>query len=320
MTRVTLGKLLVASLITTTLNVALYADNSRSARDEQDSDDNAFLETGPLYSIMKKQVDEGHAGTGFINRSGPHLNYYGGPVISKVKVVVVIYGTGTYLTGITNPTAPSIASFLTQVTKSAYFTWLTEYNTPTQTIGTGSYSESVQITPAAARNGSTITDAQIQAELSSQMTAGHIPAPDNNTIYMVFFPKNKKITEGGSTSCVAGGFCAYHGTFKRNGQYVFYGVLPDMSPGTLCNTGCGGSSQFNNQTSVLSHELVEAVTDAGVGLAIVYGPPLAWYDPNNGEIGDICNGIQGTVLGSDNITYTVQKEWSNQSNACIVHK
>jgi MYXO-CTERM domain-containing protein len=58
------------------------------------------------------------------------------------------------------------------------------------------------------------------------------------------------------------------------------------------------------------------VTDPGVGLATSYGPPLGWYDPSNGEIGDICNAQQGTFLAGT-VTYTVQKEWSNLSGACI---
>ena len=37
--------------------------------------------------------------------------------------------------------------------------------------------------------------------------------------------------------------------------------------------------------------------------------PLAWYDPTNGEIGDICNAQQGQVSGSDSVSYTVQKEF-----------
>jgi len=84
--------------------------------------------------------------------------------------------------------------------------------------------------------------------------------------------------------------------------------------------GCGGNTWFNNQTSVASHELIETITDAEVGLATVVGKPLAWYDSANGEIGDICNASQGSFTGADGKTYTVQTEWSNQKNACIVHK
>jgi uncharacterized repeat protein (TIGR02543 family) len=65
-----------------------------------------------------------------------------------------------------------------------------------------------------------------------------------------------------------------------------------------------------------SHEMVESMTDSEVGSATSYGPPLAWYDITNGEIGDICNGQQATVtLGAD--MWTVQKQWSNTLNSCV---
>jgi hypothetical protein len=248
------------------------------------------------------------------------LTYYGGPVLSNVKVVQVLYGTGTYLSNITSTSTPSLASFYGQITNSAYFSWLTEYDTRTQTIGLGSFVKQVTIAPASSRDGSTISDTSIEAEISAQIGAGTLPTPDANTVYMVNFPKGKQISLSGTPSCKAGGFCAYHSTFTRNGTDVFYGVLPDMSPGSGCDVGCGGSTQFNNQTSVASHELVESTTDPAVGLATTFSPPLAWYNANLGEIGDICNAQQGTIVGADGITYTVQKEWSNALQACIVHK
>jgi hypothetical protein len=51
-------------------------------------------------------------------------------------------------------------------------------------------------------------------------------------------------------------------------------------------------------------------------VATTYSSPLAWYNKTYGEIGDICNGQQGTVTGTDGVTYTVQKEWSNSKAAC----
>lgn len=69
--------------------------------------------------------------------------------------------------------------------------------------------------------------------------------------------------------------------------------------------------------SVASHELIEAVTDPAVGLASTFAAPLAWYDRTNGEIGDICNGQQGTTVGGDGVTYTIQLEFSNAANNCV---
>jgi hypothetical protein len=206
---------------------------------------------------------------------------------------------------------------------------LTQYNTPAsggtgQTFGFGTFAGLFQIVPAAGNNGSTITDTQIQSELLSQISAGHLPAPvldaggNPNTIYMIYFPPGKTISQGGSNSCQAGGFCAYHGTTSSlfNGKNVLYGVLPDMQAGSGCATGCGTSTTFGNYTSVTSHELVEAMTDAFVGIATVFGPPLAWYDMTNGEIGDICNAQQGSYT-ANGTTYTIQLEFSNAANNCV---
>ena len=264
-----------------------------------------------------------------INAASVTLKYYGGHVVSNAKVVQVLWGTGTYQGNVTSTATPSLATFYQQAMNSAYVDWLDgEYNTlrtaqngsagTQQHIGRGSFAGQYQIAPSV--TSSTVDDTQIQAEINAQIGAGHLPAPDANTIYMVNFPHGKTITQGGSSSCVAGGFCAYHGTFTRSGASTYYGVLPDMQAGSGCDTGCGSSTVFNNQTSVASHELIETVTDAEVGLASVVGPPLAWYDSVQGEIGDICNAQQGSIAGSDGFTYTVQKEWSNAQQACIVSK
>jgi hypothetical protein len=182
-----------------------------------------------------------------------------------------------------------------------------------------------QIVPSASNNGSTITDTQIQSELLAQITAGHLPAPaldaagNPNTLYMIFFPPGKTISQGGSNSCQAGGFCAYHGTTSTlfSGKNVLYGVMPDMQAGSGCSSGCGTSTVFGNYTSVTSHELTEALTDAFVGIATTFAPPLAWYDMTNGEIGDICNGQQGSYV-ANGTTYTIQLEFSNSANNCVL--
>ena len=103
----------------------------------------------------------------FASLAAPHLTYYGGPVLSNVRVVMVLYGSGTYLAQVALTTTPNMATFYAGVTNSAYMDWLNEYNTasPVQHIGRGTYYGMVQITPSAGNNGSTIDDANIQVEL-----------------------------------------------------------------------------------------------------------------------------------------------------------
>ena len=143
-----------------------------------------------------------------------------------------------------------------------------EYKTPTQNINKGSFLGLYTITPSAGANGGTITDTNIQRELSAQIAAGHLPTPQldaqNNpvTYYAIYFPPGKKITAFGSSSCASGGFCAYHGTVAASGatnQY-YYGVHPDMQAGSGCATGCGSGNVFQNYCAVSSHELIEMIT------------------------------------------------------------
>jgi hypothetical protein len=98
-------------------------------------------------------------------------------------------------------------------------------------------------------------------------------------------------------------------------------VLPDFDdPLAHYDQGCGNAPDlFDNFTGVVAHELIESVTDPGIGLATDLAPPLAWYDidDNNGEIADICLGQQGTVLGGDGNRYVVQQEFSNVSRNCL---
>jgi uncharacterized protein (TIGR03382 family) len=140
---------------------------------------------------------------------------------------------------------------------------------------------------------------------------------------MVHFPPGMTISMpdgNGGTSKSCQQFCAYHNTAAASGGIAgfYYGVIPNVTSDG-CELGCGPiGGGFDNTTSVASHELIEAVTDPEVGLALGYAPPLAWYDPQgqDGEIGDICNGTQGTVSAHGQ-AWTVQTEWSNTHQACI---
>ena len=232
------------------------------------------------------------------------LKYYGGPVIANVVIHAVYWGSTTAFQSHLN-------DFYGAITQSSYMDWLSEYNTPTQSIGRGSFAGGTVITPS--HTGTNLKDADIQAELSAQMDAGNLPQSDGkNDLYMIHFPPGVKITapDGQSQSCVQ--FCAYHGTYKKGDNYVFYGIHPDLAQ-SGCNQGCGGSTAQENTTSVASHEMVEAMTDAAVGMATQVGMPLAWYNTAQGEIGDICNGKQGHVGA-----FTVQTQWSNRQNKCVV--
>ena len=269
---------------------------------------------------------------GFSAPAGAHLNYYGGPIITNVQVIQVLYGGGSYEPHVAGTSSPTMGQFFGDFTSSGsgLIPLLAQYNTnisggTNQFFGNGTFAGLFQITPSGANNGSTINDAQIQSELLAQISAGSLPAPivdfsgNPRTLYMIYFPSGKTlIDQSNETSCVFPGFCAYHGTTSSlfGGKHVLYGVMPDMQAGSGCSSLCGPSTTLGNITAVTSHELVEAMTDADAGLILRAASPRAWDDPNYNEIGDICN-QQQTAYTANGTTYTVQLEFSNSASNCV---
>jgi hypothetical protein len=231
-------------------------------------------------------------------------------VIQHAKVVTIFWNANVQFQA-------ELKSFYGAIINSAYTAWLSEYDTttPAQTISGGTFLQAT--VDSGSPTATEVDDAQIQSELARLIDSGGVAHPDANTVYTIHFPPGVSITQGGSRSCEE--FCEYHGTLVYRGINVPYTVIPDQ--GGACAGGCGANpSLLNNLTSVSSHALVEAITDPDIGLASSDAAPMAWMDPVNGEIGDICNAQQGTVTGSDGNAYTVQKEWSNQLGQCIVEK
>src|SRR5205807_193474 len=107
------------------------------------------------------------------------------------------------------------------------------------------------------------------------------------------------------------------GFYKAITQSAYFDWLDEYdTPKQHIGRGQLAGAFVDTQTGTeVTHEQIEAVTDPAVGLATSFGPPLAWYDVNNGEIGDICVGQGDTIAG-----YTVQREWSNAAGACIASK
>jgi hypothetical protein len=147
----------------------------------------------------------------------------------------------------------------------------------------------------AASRPRSITDPEIQQVLSSWIASGIVPRPNANTLYFLYLPPDVTVTMGTDSSCAQ--FCGYHNHINRR---IFYAVEPYITCG-----GCTFGQVIDSLTKVSSHELCEAVTDPALN---------AWWDSSTrNEIGDICNSDTGKVGG-----YTIQAEWSNAANACVL--
>jgi hypothetical protein len=236
------------------------------------------------------------------------LLYYGGPVLTKVKVVTVIWGGKVNKTTISN-----IGPFYTGILNSTFIDQLAQYATnrtgvnghagTNQTVGRGSYHGQFTITPA--NKSTTLTDAAVQKELKAQIAARHLPAADLRTLYMVYFPAGTSISVGGLASCNQ--FSAYHSASVTNtaaAKNMFYGIFPD----------CGAG--FSHLTVASSHELAEAVSDAIPTPGSHPAYPQAWNTKNGFEVADLCERVSATTLKVGAKSYSVTKVFLNSTKAC----
>ncbi len=228
----------------------------------------------------------------------PHLTYHGGPVLSAVQVVTVYWGAA-WTQPAQAPLRGQVDAFFNFILTSSLIDQLAEYSLPGAPIGHGTHIGSRTITTSEPGGGSgTVSDGQIQAALAGWIAAGTVPAVTPNTLYFVYLPPGVVSTQGTQSSCVQ--YCGYHGHFNAPTGAVYYAVEPFVTCG-----GCSFGTILNTLTKVSSHELCEAITDPALN---------AWWDSATGnEIGDICNGSV-TNLGG----FTIQTEWSNSANACVL--
>jgi hypothetical protein len=157
-----------------------------------------------------------------------------------------------------------------------------------------------------------VDDTQIGPWLGKHIAAGEFPAPDDQTVYAIYFPTTATITQGGQASCV--GFGAYHSSAAvGDAGQVSYAVVPECT-----YFGLNSTQIFNQLTLSASHELAEAATDPQplANTAFYLHSNDAWLGAlsyGGGECGDMCTYLlDPSALESG---YTVQRIWSNSAAA-----
>lgn len=241
------------------------------------------------------------------NTSGGPVVYYGGPVISAVKLYAVFWTAAVDKT-----TQAKIGPFYDALANSSYIDMLKQYGTKDQTIGRGSFGGVITLKPI--NTSKSLDQKDVEAEIIAQLDKGVLPKPDGNTLFMIHFPQGYRITAFGGASCST--WCADHEGIKNHPKYgnVAYAMMPDM--GGACAFGCGSNGTFGNLTVSASHEIAEAITDpmspaAGQQNAF----PAAWLSPDQNEIGDLC--VKGiSTLSSKAASYPVQDEYDNSIRGC----
>jgi hypothetical protein len=262
--------------------------------------------------------------------AGP-LQWFGGPVMHQQTTYAISWlpAGATVSAGYT----PTLNQYFVDINHSLLYNILTQYpdayGAPyNRSVFGGFWTDTTDYPPPGTYPTYTVTDLDIQGSVARAIAANPgWQQPGMTTMYFVFTGFGvESCQDTGATNCSHVQYCAYHGSFRMAGIPVIYANMPY----NIADNGCGnsilppGDPDAMVQISTLAHEQFEAQNDPLVAEATSFGPPLAWYAPVGGEIGDLCNQVTG-LLGPDNANvtlsgnrYKIQSMWSNAAGGCAL--
>jgi hypothetical protein len=217
--------------------------------------------------------------------AGPGIRFvdFHGPVLRAMQLHLVYWGIDWI--GTLPPTADRITAAVRTMMASSFMTGLRQY----RDIGRGTLRDATTITDPTAP--ALFDDHDVRDLLNALFDAGTVASPDqgNQSLYLVMTPFGTRSREHD--------YAGEHSYYVHAGQRVRFAWITHDS--TLAAT-----------TALISHEVVEAVTDPeGSGVLGVDGTchRLGWC-----EISDVCSPT-GVIDG-----VVVQSYWSNADGACVV--
>jgi hypothetical protein len=232
----------------------------------------------------------------------PHLTYFGGRVLTQPKVINVFVGD-YWNTPAGQGDAAHMNGFVSSFGKAGLFDMLNrEYG-----AGRPEFAGSVVVPGAVTQ----MQQADIQTAVQNALASNAVKAPNDQTIVAVHLPPQATLSDGSVTS--QQGLGGYHGSFAgADGKQVYYAAIAYSDAQNGINFD--GNPRDNN-TTTLSHELVEAITDPNVAVAQTWGD-IGWYDPLGGEIGDLAVNDGAVPLsqafGRTPDGYAIQIQWDNK--------
>lgn len=235
----------------------------------------------------------------------------GGAVIAAPKIVTVAWTA--------DPNMAAVEAFDDAIGPSAFWKATTgEYG-----VGAGTPGGHVEIATAPPAS---ITDAaleqMIQMNVDGAPGSGW-PAPDANTIYLVFVPEATQLLSSPKNTDACLTLAGYHGEVAgMSSAHIVYGVVAEKCHGSMMTA-------IENATETAAHELVEAATDPHVQTDAAYAgfdsPHYAWelWNQFNDEVGDACQDFDDAYYQEPALaSQWVQRTWSNVSakaghNPCV---
>lgn len=177
----------------------------------------------------------------------------GGPLLANVHVELIFWGAGW---NSNLAFANQLQSSVDRMVASPYLSSLSQYRPGLAGLGSGTLVGTVFVTNSSPN--AAFTNEDVDQMLKAQFTSGGLPQPssDGQLLYMV-------IPQPGSDTPPAEGILGAHGADSFCGARFHYGWT--------VNAGNPSSRQLDSLTSVISHELVEAVSDPELGSGVVIG-------------------------------------------------
>jgi hypothetical protein len=237
----------------------------------------------------------GHSNGAFRFRSQANMTNHGGRIMPTANIKAIFWGTSWNTASAVGDKISGVDTFYTGFSGSNYAKTSDEYTDsgghqvgPTTTYGGHLIDTSV------ASGGS--NTGVILNEVAKEITT---PDPTGNGYYPVY----TDVPRGNAQ------YCAWHSSGTVHGvtvEFAFFFRLdgdPGCDPG---DTTTGHSQGLAALANVSAHELSEARSDPNLN---------AWYDNQGQENGDKCAWTfhVPSVKFSDNTSWMVQGEWSNQA-------
>jgi len=253
-------------------------------------------------------------------KGGNGITYHSGPIIlGTTNAYIIWYGTPP-----TSSTQGIVTDFLGSVGGSPYFNINTTYYNGAS-VGVSNAVHYAGDTTTTAPFGTTLTDAGVQAVVSSAISSGRLPK-DANGVYFVLTSSDVKESSGFLTQ-----YCGWHthGTIVGSDiKYSFVGdpTGPNQSACEAQATSPNGNPGADAMVSVIAHELEESVTDPDLN---------AWYDNRGYENADKCAWTFGTTTtmsngakynmsmtppGGVSTKFLIQQNWVNASGGSCATK
>jgi hypothetical protein len=277
--------------------------------------------------VNRMTLRQGAGNTAALANPSNNLVYHGGPVMSAIATINVIFWYPTASQAVAPGYNSLVLRYLSDSGRTSLYRNNRQYHGNVGAPPAGAFLRGI-FTDTRPYPALTLLDSDIQAEVSHVQSLGVFhQAEPVDTVYFVFLAPRQNLCfdvppPGGT--CFNNIFCAYHNFFGSSiyaaMPYVnFVGTATDGStvlPGCSTPTTPNNNLDADSEINVMSHEQNESATDPYLN---------AWFDADGNEIGDKCNFTFGPLnaIGADIVVfghnpYILQEEWDNRINGCTI--